>query len=150
MNRKFIVDSMLGRLSRWLRLIGEDTEYFKNRSKGSIVYRSLKEQRIILTKDRKISKKRAMQLKIIEGDDFIDQLKQVISYFSISIDNKKIYTRCTECNNALKSIAKSKIENKVPEYVFDNHEEFSVCDKCYKIYWKGTHNELIKKVLNKL
>jgi uncharacterized protein with PIN domain len=150
MERRFLVDFMLGRLCRWLRLIGEDAEYFTGDDKGGIVYRSLKDRRIILTRDTRLSKKRALKIYYVTSDDFREQLKQVINEFNIAIDSNRIFTRCIQCNNALKPFPRKMVEGKVPEYVFQTQEEFSVCDRCQKIYWKGTHRDLIKKVLDKI
>lgn len=150
MEKKFIVDFMLGRLCRWLRLIGEDAQYFKGNDKGGIIYNSLKDRRIILTRDRSLSRKRALRICLIDSDDFRKQLKQVINEFNISINEDKIFTRCTECNDILKPFQKKMAEDRVPEYVFETQDKFSVCENCQKIYWKGTHKELIKKVLDKI
>jgi uncharacterized protein with PIN domain len=150
MERKFIVDFMLGRLCRWLRLIGEDAEYYAGSDKGGIIYRSLKDRRIILTRDTHLSSRKALRTTIIQSDNFRDQLKQVISEYDIHIEEKKIYTRCTLCNNPLEGINKEKIKGKVPDYVYETRDDFALCNKCKKLYWKGTHRELMKDVLEEL
>jgi len=147
MKRKFIVDFMLGRLCRWLKLLGEDAVYYRNSDKGGLIYRSLKERRIILTRDTGISRKKGLPLYAVQSDEFRKQLKEVIKKYNIEIDREKIFTRCIECNRRLKTVDKNKVKGKVPDYVYRNHEVFSVCDLCQKIYWKGTHRDLIEKVL---
>lgn len=150
MERKFIVDFMLGRLCRWLRLLGENAGYFSGDDKGGIIYRSLKERRIILTRDTSLSRKKALDICLIESDDFRKQLKQVIEKYDIFLNDRRIYTRCILCNNLLKPISKDKVRGKVPQYVFDTQKNFSACSNCFKIYWKGTHRELIEKVLGEI
>jgi uncharacterized protein with PIN domain len=150
MTRKFMVDFMLGRLCRWLRLIGEDAEYFKESDRGGIIYRSLTEKRIILTRDHRLSKKKALGLCLIMSDNFREQLKQVVEEFGLVVEDEKIFTRCTLCNTPIIPILKEEAEGKVPEYVYETQDEFSFCPKCSKIYWKGTHRELIQKVIGKI
>lgn len=150
MERKFIADFMLGRLCRWLRLLGEDVSYCRESEGGEIIYRSLKERRVVLTRNTKLSKKRAFDLFLLESQDFRKQLKSVIQKYGISIDSEKIFTRCSECNRLLIGVDKKEVKNSVPEYVYCSHEDFSVCPACKKIFWKGTHKSLIGKVLDSL
>ncbi|MBN2407185.1 MAG: Mut7-C RNAse domain-containing protein [Elusimicrobia bacterium] len=150
MENKFIVDFMLGRLCRWLRLMGFDAQYYRGSDKGTIIYRSLKERRIILTRDTGLSRKRALGIFIVRSDDFRQQLKEIISEFGLDPQESSVFTRCLECNKRLESIPKKRIKGRVPDYVFENHDEFSICSDCQKIYWKGTHRTLIKNVLGEL
>ena len=112
MSKKFIVDFMLGRLMRWLRLIGEDAEFLIGGDKNELVYRSLKEKRIILTRSTKVSRRKAYQLCFIKSENIIEQIKQLIEELGIEIDKKMIFSRCIECNNVLVSIDKKKIKSK--------------------------------------
>ncbi|MFW6172393.1 MAG: Mut7-C RNAse domain-containing protein [Elusimicrobiota bacterium] len=150
MEIKFMVDFMLGRLCRWLRLLGEDAEYYRDRDKGGIIYRSLKEKRIILTRDRRLSSKKAIRIYRVKNEEFREQLREVINEFDIEIDDEKIFSRCTDCNLILQQIQKEKIKNKVPDYVYKTHDKFSICKNCERIYWKGTHRELIDKVIKRI
>lgn len=145
-----MVDFMLGRLCRWLRLLGEDAEYYRDRDKGGIIYRSLKEKRIILTRDRRLSSKKAIRIYRVKNEEFREQLREVINEFDIEIDDEKIFSRCTDCNLILQQIQKEKIKNKVPDYVYKTHDKFSICKNCERIYWKGTHRELIDKVIKRI
>ncbi len=148
MKRKFIADFMVGRLCRWLRLIGEDVEYYKGDDKTGIIYMSLKTRSIILTRNCSLSRRKALGICLIKDDDFRKQLRQVIDEFSIDVDPEKIFTRCTECNTMLVAFDKKKVKGRVPAFVFETQNKFSICRECQKIYWKGTHSELVKKVLN--
>ena len=147
---KFLVDFMLGRLGRWLVLLGEDAKYYRSPDEGGIIYRSLKEKRIILTRNRKLSRRKALDIYLVKSEEFKEQLAEVINKFDITKDNKKIFSRCIECNQKLQTIQKEKVKKKVPAYVYETVEVFSVCDTCQKIYWKGTHSDLIKRVLTQI
>jgi len=146
---KFLVDFMLGRLCRWLRLLGYDASYFVSGKKSNLIYQSLKDGRIILTRDHRLSKKKAIRLVVIDSDELEEQLKQVFSELNIEIDPEMMFTRCLICNESLEEIEKEKVKDKVPSYVFQTQEEFSYCPNCQKVYWKGTHWDLANQALEK-
>jgi len=146
---KFLVDFMLGRLCKWLRLLGYDASYFVSDKKSDLIYQSLKEGRIILTRDHRLSKKKAIKLIVISSDILEEQLKQVFSELDIRVDPEEIFTRCLVCNEVLLEAEKEKVKDKVPSYVFQTQKEFSYCPSCQKIYWKGTHWDLANQLLEK-
>jgi len=146
---KFLVDFMLGRLCKWLRLLGYDASYFVSDKKSELIYQSIKEGRIILTRDHRLSKKKAIKLIIINSDLLEEQLKQIFSELSIKVDPENIFTRCLVCNQVLMEAEKEKVRDKVPSYVFQTQKEFSYCSSCQKIYWKGTHWNLANQLLEK-
>ncbi|MFB0527613.1 MAG: Mut7-C RNAse domain-containing protein [bacterium] len=147
---KFLVDFMLGRLCKWLRLLGYDASYFVSEKKSDLIYQSLKEGRIILTRDHRLSKKKAIKLVIINSDLLEEQLEQVFSELDIKVDPDEIFTRCLVCNEVLQEIKKEKVKDRVPNYVFQTKKDFSFCPNCQKIYWKGTHWDLAHQLLKKL
>jgi len=147
---KFLVDFMLGRLCKWLRMLGYDASYFVSGKKSDLVYQSLKEGRIILTRDHRLSKKKAIKMVIINSDLLEEQLKQVFSEMNVKVNPDEVFTRCTLCNELLLEIEKDKVKDKVPNYVFQTQEEFSYCPVCQKIYWKGTHWDLVNQSLEKI
>lgn len=142
---KFIVDFMLGRLARWLRLLGYDTLY--SREKEDIVYTSLKESRVVLTRNRNLSRRKSYKLMIIKSDDFREQVKQVIRDLNLPVDDTAIFSRCVHCNEEVERVNKNLIKDKVPPFVYESHDDFSLCPSCQRIYWKGSHWDLLKKDL---
>ena len=144
---KFLSDQMLGTLAKWLRIYGFDT-YFADYeiSDDELLKISKKEKRILLTKDKMlIEKAKKQKLKVIKinSTKLDDQLKEVLKDAKI---NKKLFlTRCLICNNPLAEIKKESVKGKVPKKVFENNQEFYYCNKCNKIYWKGTHYDKMKK-----
>jgi len=147
---KFLVDFMLGRLCKWLRLLGYDASYFVSEKKNDLIYQSLKEGRVILTRDHRLSKKKALKLVVINSDLLEEQLKQVFSELNIEADPDEIFTRCLVCNEILLEAQKEKVKDRVPSYVFQTQEEFSYCPSCQRIYWKGTHWDLANQVIEKI
>jgi uncharacterized protein with PIN domain len=144
---KFVADKMLGRLVRWLRIIGQDVTYGTHLSGNGLVRAARKEERLILTRDRRIGKRsNAPEHLLIQSDHFREQLKQVVQKFDLDVRGK-IFTRCVQCNNPLDPIAKETVKDQVPSYVFATQETFSFCRECQHIYWPATH---LEKMLDEL
>ncbi len=143
---KFLVDFMCGRLARWLRILGYDTEFFTQTgitSRNKILLKSLQEQRIILTRDTKLSKKKAYGLILITSDKIRQQVQQVVKELNLVLDKEKFFTICSLCNKEVVLIEdKNKIKGLVPPFVFETQEKFYTCPQCKRIYWQGTHFNL--------
>lgn len=148
--RKFIADGMCGGLARWLRLIGYDTLYFNTSKKIEIIRTAQKEGRIILTKDKKITFQYPQFAFYIEGENTKKQFEEVIKKFNLKIEEENLFKRCSLCNTLLEKIEKEKVKDLVPEYVYNNKEEFAICRKCNKIYWEGDHCRYIRERLKNL
>jgi len=145
---KFIVTDELGRLLRWLRILGFDTVLEKNRA--GLVIRSLREERIILTRDSKISRFTGIRTIKIDSDFVEEQLEQLIRKLNLKIDRNNIFSICILCNEALEPAGKNSVKGEVPEFVFETQENFTRCPKCGKIYWRGTHWALANKFLDRM
>ena len=137
---QFVADKMLGRLARWLRIIGQDVTYGPELSGARLMRAARREGRVILTRERGIDRKRPPPYLLIHSDRFREQLKQVVEAFHID-PVKDAFIRCVECNTPFEPIAKPDVEGKVPPYVFTTQEKFSFCRKCRRIYWPATHQE---------
>ncbi|MCF6148559.1 MAG: hypothetical protein E3K37_07865 [Candidatus Kuenenia sp.] len=148
--QRFIADAMLGRLAKWLRIIGHDVIYEPFISDDELIARALRENRIILSMDKKLlERKSAYNSLCIHSFDYKKQLQQVILHYNI--DTKKhVFTRCLQCNTILCPVKKEGIKDRVPSYVFSTHDTFEICKLCHRIYWPGTHRESMRQTLNKL
>jgi len=144
---KFLVDFMLGRLAKWLRIWGFDADYYRNTDRDGILLKSLQDKKIILTKDHTLSKKRAWKLVLIKSDFLSEQLDQVKEEFGLEFNREKLFSRCSICNVPIQHIEKSKVKDKVPPFVYENYDEFSYCPLCQRVYWQGTHLDLINEQL---
>ena len=145
---KFLVDFMLGRLAKWLRILGYDTVYADRTFDEKLLLKSLNEGRVIVTRNRRLSSKRAWKLSLIKSDKFPEQIKQLVSERKLNLDRNYFFTRCALCNAELKPVDdKETIKTLVPEYVFKTSQKFSRCPNCSKLFWPGTHYDLLLKTL---
>ena len=145
--QRFIADDMLGKLAKWLRILGYDTLYQTGIEDTELIQRALAEGRIILTRDTHLIKRRLVKNHLLIQSDFLpQQLKQVID--SLQLDTSSyLLTRCLICNQPLTSLDKPMLKDKVPPYVYATQEHFSSCPGCKRIYWPATH---VKQLLQKL
>jgi uncharacterized protein with PIN domain len=171
---RFIADSMLGRLARWLRILGYDTLYHADIDDSLLLRIAREDSRTLLTRDTRLIKIRGLKNFIFIHDDKpYDQLKQLFKSGVIQCDRglsqiygqgphirgrlrirtvpeTKLLSRCIYCNTILDSIPSGLAEGKVPDFVLWRSEEVKKCPSCGKIYWKGTHSEKIREKLSKV
>ena len=146
---KFVADKMLGRLAKWLRIIGQDVTYGPHLSGYGLIRAARKEGRLILTRDRTVVKKSPPAYLLIESDQFREQLKQVVDACHLD-PLKDGFTRCVECNTLLEAMSKEAVEHKVPPYVYSTQERFSFCGRCQRIYWPATHQQKMLEELKSM
>jgi len=136
---RFVADVHLGRLMRYLRMMGLDVLYKNNFVDEEIVRISLIERRAILTRDRGILKRNEVTHGYwVRSTKVEEQVKEVLKRFDLQKEVKE-FTRCIECNEPLKSIKKETIIDLLPPRVANSQNEFYNCTSCKKVYWKGTH-----------
>jgi uncharacterized protein len=145
---KFAADEMLGSLARWLRMMGYDTSYERDRKDSAVLQRAKKDMRILLTRDWELSQRAGDMGLYIESDDLDGQLRQVIEKFHLEIT--VAMDRCTACNGDLEKVPKETVVNLVPKGTYEANEEFYRCRSCGKLYWKGSHWNKITQRLNGL
>ena len=142
---KFLVDRMLGQTAKWLRLLGVDAEYAPKGDDKKLKDIAKKEDRIILTRDKELSKYEYALY--IEERDIELILDKILEKYDLDIEP---LIRCSLCNSKIESIDKKEIEKDVPEGVYKRNEEFWICNKCGQIYWKGSHWDKIMEKIEKL
>lgn len=148
MQTKFIVTHELGRLAKWLRILGFDTAYEEDKSK--LVIRSLREGRAILTRDTKMSRFTGVRIVRIKSDFVEEALSQTINELGLKLNAEAIFKICVLCNKTLEKAMPEEVEGKVPAYVFKTQKVFLRCPRCGKIYWQGTHWDMVSNFLKKI
>jgi len=150
---KFIVDHNVGKLAKWLRIMGYDTLLFSSPDDSHMIAIALAEGRVILTRDTQIMKRRVVtsgKLKaiLIQSDKPELQMRQIIDTLSLNCQFRP-FTICLECNQPLVARSKQEVKDLVPPYVFQTQSQYVECPACHRIYWRGTHWQAMTKKLEK-
>ena len=149
---KFLADSMLGKLARWLVLLGYDARYahVKGETDLELLEQAHREGRVFLTRDTKIPAVAGLRMVVVRGQRFEDQLLQVQKELGLKPDRRKLFSRCTYCNEPLTPLSRDEALPLVPPLVRELKTPFFRCPSCKRMYWSGTHTERTIKRLEKL
>ena len=133
--------------------MGYDTLFFNGSDDSGLIAIALAEDRVILTRDTQIIKRRVVtsgQLKaiLIQSDEPERQMRQVIDTLNLDWQFKP-FTICLECNQPLVERSKQQVKDLVPPYVFKTQSQYMECPACHRIYWRGTHWQAMTKRLEK-
>ena len=136
----FVADCMLGRLAKWLKILGFDVLYFSRVEDGDLVDIARREGRFLLTRDTGLIERTAKRPNrlFVRSDDWEDQVVQVLDDFGLW-DEVRPNTRCLECNFPLKPLSKEGARNLVTPYVHEHASSFAICPDCGRVFWQGTH-----------
>ena len=147
---KFIADINLGDIVKYMRVLGLDLYYDPLLSTREIIEISKRENRVILTKSRKLLKFKDVSHGIfIRPGTTTEQIRRIIYYLDIK-DKIKPFSRCLRCNTLLDIVLKEKILDRIPPKTKEFCDEYVQCQSCDKIYWKGTHFINMKKAVRQI
>ncbi len=162
---RFFADAMLGRLARWLRILGYDTRYEAHVEDAVLVQRALEEERVILTRDRANAafrqriepcfffqphpeEFRVASLFLVEAERPEEQLRELVTRFELDTEGR-LFTRCSRCNSALEPATRDQIAERVPARILGDHQRFKRCPGCGRVYWEGSHVERIRHAIRR-
>jgi uncharacterized protein with PIN domain len=134
---RLLADGMLGRLAKWLRLLGYDTAYDNADDDLGLARRARAEKRVLLTRDRELAQRRGLRAILVRSQALAEQVRQVRE--ELGPPPGPALSRCTLCNAALRPAAPTDVEGRVPPYVLETYPEFQRCPSCGRIYWPGSH-----------
>jgi len=135
-----LVDAMLGRLARWLRLMGYDTAYWRDGSDLALIRHACAEDRLIVTRDHQLASRRGVRAILIASESLDEQITEVRTALqAIASGEPEPFTRCPECNGKLHDLPHEEARDLVPPYVWHTQHAFRRCPDCGRAYWKGTH-----------
>lgn len=142
MRPKFVVDVNVGRLAKWLRVMGYDALFIPDVEDGELLRVARRQGRIVITKDARLLERREVsrghvRVVLVRSDDFRLQMRQLTQELGLDADNG--FSLCIQCNRALEPIPREEARDKVPPYVYRTQEAFYRCPGCDKLYWRGTH-----------
>jgi len=150
MNRdvRFLADSMLGTLAKWLRIFGYDTLYHACMDDNRLVRLARAEGRVLLTRDTGILKRKGLDALLIDSECLEDQLGQVLQAFELRMHDP--FSRCPVCNTPLETVPKHEAWGQVPPFVFQTQDRFSLCPECNRFYWRGTHWQKMRERIERV
>jgi len=148
---RFIADTMLGRLARWLRFLGYDTSYPEVMDDTLLLDKAVDQGRVLLTRDKLLAERahaKDAPVVYVRSDDVRAQLAQV--YDEMRLSTEATLSRCSICNMILERARKDEVRGLVPDGAFELHMEFWRCPGCGRYYWEGTHVKGIRKEIDGL
>jgi len=134
---KLLADGMLGRLAKWLRILGYDTAYDPRLDDNELVRRARAEGRWLLTRDHELAERRGVHSLLVESEHLLPQLMQVRSHLGRA--KGRPFSRCPVCNTPLEKVSSEEVQGRVPQFILQSHRRFRRCPSCDRIYWPGTH-----------
>jgi len=150
----FLVDVNLGKLARYLRIAGFDSAYENNAKDDELIDQMQQENRILLTRDRKLLMHSEVKTGFLpRSDDPTEQLEEVLQRFQLQ-NKVTLFTRCPRCNGSLKKVDKKQIIGELEPLTKRYFNTFAQCADCGQIYWPGSHHQhlknKLKNILNRL
>ena len=143
-----MADAHLGGLARLLRMAGFDTLYDNGYRDDEIVAIAARDDRIVLTRDRELLKRRA-----VSRGCYLHAIKPEIQFRELFerlglAPGAQPFSLCLHCNLALRAVDKALVLDALPPSVRELHEEFTTCEACRRVYWKGSHHKRMRALLD--
>jgi uncharacterized protein len=148
---KFLADGMLGKLTRWLRMLGQEVLYSVQFDDSQLLELAKNEKWVLLTKDFELYKRaisRGMDAYYVEGKTESERLAEVAKRYGLSLMIDMDKSHCPLCNTKLKQTPKVQLQNELKKNTFTYYNNFWKCPNCGQIYWQGAHWTQINNTLN--
>ncbi|HUU57312.1 MAG TPA: Mut7-C RNAse domain-containing protein [bacterium] len=136
--KEFLADAALGRLARYMRMLGYDVAYVRGRDGAAVLRETLRTGRTLLTRRRDLAAREDISAFLVEDDDVLAQLAAAARRFELRFTADAM-TRCIECNEPLRGVPKEEVWDLLPPHVRKTQEKFTRCPSCGRVYWPGTH-----------
>ncbi|OIQ96667.1 hypothetical protein GALL_213700 [mine drainage metagenome] len=145
---RFVADAHLGGLARLLRMAGFDTLYRNDYGDSEIADVALREGRIVLTRDRELLKLRGITHGCyLHAQKPAQQFRELLDRLDLT-RSLRPFTLCMDCNAPLRAIDKAQVLDRLPPAVRANHQRFTTCDLCGRIFWEGTHWQRLRGLID--
>jgi hypothetical protein len=144
---RLLADGMLGRLTKWLRLLGYDTAYENDATDHELARRARAEGRVLLTRHEELAARRGLQTLLIRSQQLEEQVDEVRA--ALGPPPAASLSRCSLCNGTLEDVMPEDVAERVPPYVLHTHTSFRRCTRCGKVYWSGSHVETMSEELDR-
>jgi uncharacterized protein with PIN domain len=147
---KFVTDGMLGKLTRWLRMLGQDVEYSRSDDDKKLIEKAKSEERVLLTRDFKLYQQamtRGVNAVLVDAATEPEKLADLARRFNFNLEIDITVSRCPKCNTEIRPVPKDMVMDKVPKTTSTYYNEFWECPNCGQVYWQGAHWKRIEKTL---
>ncbi len=147
---KFLADGMLGKLARWLRMLGHDVIYSVQLNDSELLELTKKDGRVLLTKDLELYKRaigRGMDTYYVEGKTEVERLAEIAKRYNLPLSIDMDKSHCPICNTKLQTAQKEQLKDKLEKNTYTYYDKFWVCPNCGQIYWQGAHWKQIQQTL---
>jgi len=145
----FVLDGHLGKLARWLRLLGFDAAYRNDFEDAEVADLSARQGRVVLTRDRRLLHRKAIErgywVRSLRPDE---QIAEVLRRFQLERAVRP-FRRCLACNGLLRPVPKAEILDQLEPKTRRYYDDFRRCQSCGKIYWKGSHYDRMAAKLSR-
>ena len=146
----FVLDVHLGKLAKYLRMLGFDALWKSDITDGGIARMHRETGRIILTRDQRLFEENQVTGYQVVSTDPDEQLKEVMKRFDLA-GSLRPFSICLECNHPIAAVEKARVLDRLPDNTAKYFDEFFLCENCGRVYWKGSHYDrmtaLIKRIL---
>jgi uncharacterized protein with PIN domain len=148
---KFLADGMLGKLARWLRMLGQNVEYSTQLNDDQLLEHAKSDNRILLTRDFELYQRamgRRLEAFYVQGSTEAERLAELAKRFCFSLEMDMAASHCPRCNAKLNPATKEEIKADVEKNTYLYYNEFWKCPNCGHVYWQGAHCNQINATLN--
>ncbi len=146
----FAAEPTLGKLAKWLRILGFDTCYEPGFSTKKTMD-SGRKNRILLTRTERVRDgKLPQEFIFITSNIPFEQLREVIDTLGIIYTDTRPFSRCIRCNTCIQPVDKDSVRGDVPDFIWQTRDIFQICGRCRRIYWPGSHTERSHDIIMRL
>ncbi len=146
----FAAEPTLGKLAKWLRILGFDTSYGHGFSTKKAMD-SGRKNRILLTRTERVRDgKLPQEFIFITSNNPFEQLREVIDTLGIIYMDTRPFSRCIRCNTRIQPVDKDSVRGNVPDFIWQTSDIFQICGRCRRIYWPGSHTERSHDIIMRL
>lgn len=146
---RLLCDEMLGKLARWLRLLGLDTAYLQGVDDAELLRAAEAEGRVLVTRDAALATAAGARGVLVRALEPEAQLREVVQALGLRPDPALVMSRCSVCNAPLVEASAAQA-SRAPPSVAATHTRYWSCPSCERLYWRGTHAERIEAMARAL
>jgi uncharacterized protein len=148
---QFLADSMLGKLTRWLRILGLDVSYSTELNDSEFLEVARKENRVLLTKDLELYKRaiaKGLEAFYVVGETESGRLAELAQRYALTLEVDMEKSHCPVCNTKLKATPKEQLISELEKNTLTYYDKFWKCPNCGQVYWQGAHWKQITNTIN--